>query len=63
MLEEHFRVPARVFNLCSDDPEKRGPLAARYGVAHTYDYDQYEDCLRSGEIDAVYLAVPNHPHR
>ncbi len=49
--------------LISDDPEKRGPLAARYGVAHTYDYDHYDECLRSGEIDAVYLAVPNHLHR
>ncbi len=49
--------------LVSDDPEKRGPLAVRYGVAHTYNYDQYDECLRSGEVDAVYLALPNHLHR
>jgi glucose-fructose oxidoreductase len=45
------------------DPEKSGPLAARYGVARTYNPAQYEECLRSGEVDAVYLAVPNHVHR
>ena len=30
---------------------------------HTYDYDHYDECLQSGEVDAVYLAVPNHLHR
>ncbi|MBD0270079.1 MAG: Gfo/Idh/MocA family oxidoreductase, partial [Cyanobacteria bacterium Co-bin8] len=33
-----------------------------YGIQHTYSYEEYEDCLTSGEIDAVYIALPNHLH-
>ncbi len=49
--------------LVSDDPEKRKTLAARYKVPKTYSYEEYGDCLASGEIDAVYIALPNHLHR
>lgn len=28
-----------------------------------YSYDQYDECLASGEIDAVYIALPNNLHR
>src|SRR5262249_47736888 len=31
-------------------------------VPLTYDYGEYDDCLDSGEIDAVYIALPNHLH-
>jgi hypothetical protein len=31
-------------------------------VPHTYSYEQYSDCLESGEVDAVYIALPNHMH-
>lgn len=47
----------------SDDPEKLEKLGRRYKVRARYSYDQFEDCLRSGEIDAVYIALPNHLHR
>jgi glucose-fructose oxidoreductase len=47
--------------LVSDDPTKREELGQMYGVK-TYSYDQYEECLKSGEIDAVYIALPNHLH-
>ncbi|MBI4781290.1 MAG: Gfo/Idh/MocA family oxidoreductase [Oscillatoriophycideae cyanobacterium NC_groundwater_1537_Pr4_S-0.65um_50_18] len=49
--------------LISDDPEKREALSKQYNLQHTYTYDQYEDCLNSGEIDAVYIALPDHLHR
>ena len=39
--------------LVSDDPEKLRQLSRRYGVKLTYSYEQYDDCLRSGDIDAV----------
>ncbi len=29
----------------------------------TYSYEQYADCLSSGEVDAVYIALPNNMHR
>ncbi|MCU0569583.1 MAG: Gfo/Idh/MocA family oxidoreductase [Oculatellaceae cyanobacterium Prado106] len=48
--------------LVSDDSTKLQELSQKYGVQHTYSYDQYEDCLTSGEIDAVYIALPNHLH-
>jgi predicted dehydrogenase len=48
--------------ICSSDPEKLRALAQRYGVPHRVDYDQYDALLRSNEIDAVYIAVPNSLH-
>ncbi|MBD2470875.1 Gfo/Idh/MocA family oxidoreductase [Nostoc sp. FACHB-145] len=48
--------------LVSDDPAKLEELSKKYGIQHTYSYDEYEDCLTSGEIDAVYIALPNHLH-
>ncbi len=48
--------------LVSDDPKKLEELSKKYGIEHTYSYEEYEDCLTSGEIDAVYIALPNHLH-
>ena len=48
--------------LVSDDREKLRQLSRRYAVAYTYSYDRYDDCLRSGDIDAVYIALPNNMH-
>jgi glucose-fructose oxidoreductase len=47
--------------LVSDDATKRRELGQQYQVK-TYSYDEYDDCLRSGQIDAVYIALPNHLH-
>ncbi len=47
--------------LFSEDPLKREELGKQYGVK-TYSYEDYDNCLRSGEIDAVYIALPNHLH-
>jgi len=49
--------------LVSGDPVKREQLGKKYGIAHTYSYEEYEQCLSSGAIDAVYIALPNHLHR
>jgi predicted dehydrogenase len=49
--------------LVSDDPEKREKLGRKYKVKALYSYDQYEECLRSGNVDAVYITLPNHLHR
>ncbi|MGH7131444.1 MAG: Gfo/Idh/MocA family oxidoreductase [Phycisphaerales bacterium] len=48
--------------LVSDDPKKLKTLGNKYNVQHLYSYDQYEDCLRGGKIDAVYIATPNSTH-
>ncbi len=58
----HAAPAATLTALVSDDPVKRRLLGKRYGVAHTYAYKDYDACLRSGEIDAVYIALPNNLH-
>ncbi len=43
--------------LVSGDQEKRKKLATKYKVNKTYGYERYADCLASGDIDAVYIAL------
>lgn len=49
--------------LVSDDPEKLETLGRRYKVKGRFSYDQFDEFLQSGIIDAVYIALPNHLHR
>ena len=56
------RANSKVTALVSDDPQKLKELAKKYKVQHCYDYEEYDACLRSGEIDAVYIALPNNMH-
>jgi len=46
----------------SGDPEKARELSAQYNVP-AFPYEEYDDLLRSGKVDAVYVAVPNALHR
>jgi predicted dehydrogenase len=48
--------------LVSDDREKLRTLAKRYDVDHAFTYADYDDAVRSGLVDAVYIALPNHLH-
>lgn len=48
--------------LVTDDPEKSGTLRNEYSVALTASYEGYEELLRSGAIDAVFIALPNDLH-
>jgi predicted dehydrogenase len=59
----HARRNSKLTALVSDDPEKLARLGRRYGVDRLYSYDEYDDCLRSGAVDAVYIALPNNLHR
>src|SRR5215469_18011898 len=59
----HARSNSVVTALVSSDSKKLKALSRKYGVENTYTYEQYADCLRSGEIDAVYIGLPNHMHR
>jgi len=49
--------------LVSGDKTKLRKLSSQYEVEHVYSYDQYHECLTSGLVDAVYLALPNHLHK
>jgi len=31
-------------------------------VKHSFSYDEYDACLESGEVDAVYIVLPNPLH-
>ncbi len=46
----------------SDDPVKLKKLGRKYGAEHLYSYEQYDDMLHEGVVDAVYIALPNHMH-
>lgn len=48
--------------LVSDDPVKLKALARRYRVKQAVGYDGYNALLASGDIDAVYIALPNDQH-
>ena len=49
--------------IVTGDQEKARELARKYGIEHVTDYDGYDALLRSGHIDAVYMANPNSQHR
>jgi predicted dehydrogenase len=49
--------------LVSGTPKKLAALGRRYGVKHLYGYDDVDELFASGEIDAVYIALPNHLHK
>jgi glucose-fructose oxidoreductase len=59
----HATENSEVTALISDDAEKRLKLGRKYRVQELFDYGEYDDALRSGVFDAVYIALPNHLHR
>ncbi|MGH9627831.1 MAG: Gfo/Idh/MocA family protein, partial [Bryobacteraceae bacterium] len=54
---------AELTALVSGDAAKLKGLARRHNVPKTYSYEKYDDCLKSGDVDAVYIALPNDMHR
>ena len=48
--------------LVSGDAVKLETLGAMYDIEHTVGYDDFDRLCESGEIDAIYLALPNHLH-
>lgn len=59
----HAKENSELMALVSGDPQKLRELGRQYNVSHLYSYEQYTDCLQSGLIDAVYIALPNAMHR
>jgi glucose-fructose oxidoreductase len=56
------RRNSRLAAIVSGDPVKRDELSRKYGVETACAYEQYDELLRSGDIDAVYIALPNSLH-
>ena len=53
---------ADVVALVSGNPEGARQLAEFHGIPDVVGYDDYDDLLASGKIDAVYIALPNSMH-
>ena len=45
------------------DAEKAEAVRALYGIGRTCGYDGFPHLLASGDVDAIYLALPNRMHR
>jgi glucose-fructose oxidoreductase len=58
----HAHENSELTALVSDDPVKLRELSKEYGVENCFSYKDFELCLHSGEIDAVYIALPNNLH-
>jgi predicted dehydrogenase len=56
------RRNSKLAALVSGDPVKLEELGRKYHVDQRYSYERYDEMLRSGEVDAVYIALPNHLH-
>jgi glucose-fructose oxidoreductase len=56
------RRNSRLAALVSGDPVKLESMSEKYGAEKTCGYDGYDALLRSGDIDAVYIALPNSLH-
>jgi predicted dehydrogenase len=54
------RRNSRLTAIVSGDRMKRQALTKRYQLEQAFDYDRFDECLRS--IDAVYIALPNSMH-
>jgi predicted dehydrogenase len=49
--------------LVSDDPEKLRKLSRRYGIRNVCAYGDADELFGSGQVDAVYITLPNSMHR
>ncbi len=59
----HARENSELVALISDDADKLRVLGRKYRVNHQFTYQNFEAGLRDAEVDAVYIALPNHMHR
>jgi predicted dehydrogenase len=59
----HASSNSRLTALVSDDGKKLRALGAKYGVDNLVTYSEFPQLLKSGEIDAAYIVLPNDMHR
>jgi predicted dehydrogenase len=58
----HAKRNSQLAALVSSDASKLRELGRRYKVKRLCSYDDLDELLGSGEIDAVYIALPNDMH-
>jgi predicted dehydrogenase len=59
----HASRNSKLAALFSSDPKKLKTLGRRYRVPALHSYDELDLVLASGQLDAVYVVLPNHLHR
>lgn len=59
----HAKKNSELVALVSSDQEKLKKLGRKYAVKRLVPYEGYDELLGSGDIDAVYIALPNQLHR
>lgn len=52
---------SELVSIVSGDKEKLEKLRRKFHLEQVYSYDEYERALE--EVDAVYIALPNHLHK
>src|ERR1044072_7985667 len=60
---KHARRNSVLAALVSGEEKKLKQLGRRYGVQRVCGYDGVDELFASGEIDAVYIALPNDMHK
>jgi glucose-fructose oxidoreductase len=60
---KNARANSELAALVSDDEQKLQVLGRRYDVPNLTTYDGVDELFNSGEIDAVYIALPNNQHK
>lgn len=60
---KHANRNSTLAALVSGEPKKLKQLGRRYGVQRTCGYEGADELFASGEIDAVYIALPNDMHK
>jgi len=58
----HARQNSALTALVSGDQKKLSELSKKYNVRHAVTYEHFDDVLDSGDVDAVYIALPNDMH-
>lgn len=53
---------SQITALVSGNPDKAKQVGEKYDVADIYTYEQFDQMLTSGKVDAIYLATPNWRH-
>ncbi|MDR5883786.1 Gfo/Idh/MocA family oxidoreductase [Caballeronia sp. LZ032] len=48
--------------LVTGNPDKARKVAEQYNIADIFTYEQFDELLASGKVDAIYLATPNWRH-
>src|ERR1700737_3137347 len=60
---KHARRNSVLVALVSGEQKKLRTLGRRYAVQRLCSYEQVDELFASGEIDAVYIALPNNMHK